>query len=72
MHYNYCLLDTLIGTTHRYGIAAMEGAAILDAFLDLSLDRGLVTELVTQCNVLGLDLIHLPDVVEDFFVEATR
>lgn len=56
-----------------YGIAAVEAyegcLAVMQAFPDISPDLVPVQRLVESCNVLQLELIHLQDVVEDFFTE---
>ena len=36
------------------------------AFFDISVRRGDVEELVDRCNRLGLDPVHIDDVIEDF------
>ena len=68
MQYKYCLLDTKIENTHRYGIAIMENESVLEAVLDLSLEKEAVTQLVDLCNQLALEWVHLFDVIEDYFV----
>ena len=56
-----------------YGIAAYADsdadgtASILSSVRDISSDRASVEELAGLCNRLELDVIHLADVVEDFF-----
>lgn len=60
-----------------YGIAAYadiehNGTAIVVASVnDITSDRERITQLVDDCNRLNLSLIHLNDVVEDFFVVNT-
>ena len=55
-----------------YGIAAyadIDGdgtATIVASVHDITSDKSRLTELVHQCNRLGLSLIHLDDVIEDF------
>ena len=53
-----------------FGIAVVEketdGAIILESFSDLSSDVTKVEQLVRFSNELGLDPIHLSDVVQDF------
>ncbi|MBQ8397454.1 MAG: hypothetical protein IJX53_04560 [Clostridia bacterium] len=74
MNCRYLLLDTAVGGSQRYGIAAVapddDAAVILDSFVDLSASRAPVDELVRLCNVLELDLAQLRDVVEDFVAMA--
>lgn len=68
----YLLLNTTVGCSQRYGIAAVvdydEVTVILDSFVDLGVCRKSVEKLVQLCNALGLDLVHLQDVVEDFVI----
>lgn len=56
-----------------FGIAAMEketdGAIVLESFSDLSSDVAKVEQLVRISNEIGLDPIHLLDVVQDFLEE---
>lgn len=57
-------------TRTGYGIAAIteddENTTVLDSVNDLTPNKNKVTELVTLCNRLGLSLVHLYDVAEDF------
>ena len=62
-----------IGNEERvsYGIVAcadaeeLGSACVVAAVRDLSSDRDLVERTAKQCNQLGLDPIHLPDLAED-------
>lgn len=57
-----------------YGIAAyadtaLDGTATIVASVhDVACDRQRLAAFVSQCNLLGLSLMHLNDVVEDFLV----
>lgn len=68
----YLLLNTTVGCSQRYGIAAVidyDGVTvILDLFIDLGVCRKPVEKLVQLCNALDLDPMHLQDVVEDFVI----
>ena len=58
-----------------YGIAAYADAeedgtaTIVAAVHDITADRQALSELVALCNCLGLSLLHLNDVVEDFLTD---
>ena len=57
------------GTTYTtYGIDAFDSKSntLLESFPDLSFEKSEVTALITVCNKLQLDIVHLHDVVEDF------
>lgn len=52
-----------------YADAASEGtASILASIPDISSDYAALAALAELCNRMGLSLIHLDDVVEDFLV----
>lgn len=51
---------------HTYGIAVMPKPS--HEFHDLATDREAVARLVSRCNELRLDPIHLPEVIEDFIL----
>ena len=52
-----------------YGIALVEQDSnsyeLIKAFNDLTQDRAAIENLIDDCNKLGLEEIHLEDVVED-------
>lgn len=57
------------GTNYTtYGIDAFDSKTdtLLESFPDLSFEKSEVTALITVCNKLQLDIVHLHDVVEDF------
>ena len=60
-------------TRFGFGIAAVEkdteASIVLDFFSDLSSDVTKVEQLVRLSNELGLDPIHLDDIVQDFLAE---
>jgi len=74
MEYRYQTIRTEYtdGGTIRtgYGIAAVTGsgdsATVIQSFADLCPDNTPVEQLVWYCNKLQLDIIHLPEVAEDF------
>ena len=52
-----------------YADAEEDGTATIVASVhDITADRRALSELVETCNRLGLSLLHLNDVVEDFLV----
>ena len=61
-------------TRNSFGIAVVEEendvAIVLESFSDLSSDVTKVEQLVRICNELGLDPIHLSEVVQDFLAEV--
>ena len=61
-----------VNTRTAYGIAAVkeyDGCPIvLQTISDVCSTRAPVTRLARHCNELGLELIHLRDVVEDLLV----
>ena len=52
-----------------YGVAFIEqeddSYELIKAFNDLTQDRAVIENLINDCNKLGLEEIHLEDVVED-------
>lgn len=56
-----------------FGVATVEkgtaGAIVLESFSDLSSDVTKVEQLVRISNEIGLDPIHLSEVVQDFLAE---
>lgn len=74
MRYTYKLReDTLIdedGNHHTvYGIDAYDAIGLAGSFEDIFFDKQYAEAFIKSCNVLGLSLIHLKDVIED---ELTR
>ena len=75
----YGLIEEIYGSNNSnriaYGIVAyanysIDGtASIVMRFCDISSDKSKVMRLVESCNCLGLSLIHLQDVVEDFLAQ---
>ncbi len=70
MECRYILLKNVIELRVCYGIAAVadfdDCTSCLQAYIDLSSDESMVSELVEACNRNNLYLIQLRDVVEDF------
>lgn len=62
-------------TRISYGIAAYVGnepddiATVIATVNDISSDKQKLAELVGNCNEMGLSILHLNDVIEDFLVE---
>lgn len=58
-----------------FGIAAVKEydgcPVVMQTISDVCAKRTLVAQLVRQCNELGLELIHLRDVVEDLLVSLS-
>ena len=58
-----------------YGIAAYSNSAIdstatiIVSVRDVSADKNSVEHLVNLCNKLSVSILHLEDVIEDFFGE---
>lgn len=58
-----------------YGIVAYSNAdqdgskTIVASVRDITIDKDSLTELVNDCNRLGLSTVHLNDVVDDFLVK---
>ena len=77
MAYRYLTIRTDFmddGTIYTaYGIAAVENCggspAVIRSFTDLCPDNTPVEQLVWYCNKLQLDVIHLPEVAEDFLAD---
>lgn len=77
MDYRYILVTSTYsgGTTHRtsYGIALVSDyddvMSILQTISDLSSDKASIERLVDDCNTLGLDPVHLPDIADDFLAD---
>ena len=75
MTYIYRLNETTVtdeeGIKHVvYGIDAIDMCEnILDTYTDIFFDRLKAEEFVALCNECKLELIHLPDVVEDAITE---
>ncbi len=71
-HIFYQLTETTAhceGHTYKsYGIAAYEGAHQVARFDGVDTDRRRVAALVADCNRLRISLIHLPEILADFFV----
>lgn len=58
-----------IGEYEAYGIEAQdENGNIIRCIYDISFEKEPLEELVEDCNELELDIIHLDDVIDDFFV----
>ena len=61
-------------TRTSYGIVALSNAdkdgskTIVASVRDVTVDKEGLAELVDDCNRLGLSVVHLNDVVEDFLV----
>ena len=57
-----------IGSYSSYGIDAVcEASGVpIRSILDVSVEKQPLEDLISFCNSLQLDLIHLDDVVEDF------
>ena len=62
-------------TRISYGIVAYSDSdqdgskTIVASVRDVTTDKGGLTELVNDCNRLGLSTSHLNDVVEDFLIK---
>ncbi len=71
MSYNYSLikhhiLDNELGDYDTFGISVTdEDNVVLDSIYDVSVDYDTVVNIVSLCNELSLEPIHLTDVVED-------
>ena len=74
MEYSYCVVESTYRLDDKsytaYGIACVtsedDSIIVLATYDDLSTDLAKVSHLVKLCNELKLDIIHLPDVVDDF------
>ena len=75
MNYIYRLNKTTVTDQERikhivYGIDAVDKCGnILDSYTDIFFDRIKTERFVALCNECELELIHLPDVVEDAITE---
>ena len=75
MNYIYRLNETTVtdeeGKKHIvYGIDAIDKCGnILASYTDIFFDRTKAENFVALCNKCELELIHLPDVVEDAITE---
>ena len=75
MNYIYRLNETTITDENGekytvYGIDAVnDNGYILESHTDIFFDRLKAEEFVSLCNECELELIHLPDVVEDAITE---
>ncbi len=57
--------DEELGNYISYGITVRSNGETIMTISDMSLNRELVDELVSRCNSLQLDPLHLYDVIED-------
>ena len=75
MDTHFIRLECRCGNSRSYGIALAaeyDGSCeILQSFVNLSRNSYAVDRLVSQCNRLQLDPIHLPEVIEDFLAELS-
>lgn len=74
MNYIYRLNEITVttedGTDLVYGIDAVDKHEnIISSYTDIFFDRIKAEKFVALCNVYKLDLIHLPDAVEDAIAE---
>ena len=58
--------DTGNYTTYGIDVFDSQSDMLLRSVSDISLEKSAVQLLVSQCNKLCLDIIHLDDVIEDF------
>lgn len=69
---NYKLREDVLALNEQsyktYGIDVLDTKTkeILKSVEDISLDKSPLEELISLCNELELDTVHLEDVIEDF------
>lgn len=66
----YVLLRTIINISDQkaetYGIGCLEDGLLIRRIDDISPDGNVVEKLVSDCNELSLDPLHVEDIAEDY------